>query len=199
MDIIGVMPLPPAMSTRWRAASEVAGGGVKAPEGPSSWRRSPSRARSFKWFDTTPPGTRFTVTATWSASRASLDAEYARRRISPPTGTRSVKNWPGAKRNGAPGRILEDERDRVRRLALDASYAYRAWREECGRSRGSGRVVRPMARVAAPPSRERRCALPSDTPRDHRRVATCLLQERDQRTGKTPTKRQPTAWSIRVK
>src|SRR5262249_4906784 len=74
----------------------------KLPDGPSTWRRSPSRTPSFTWFDTRPPATRLMVIVTRDGSAGSLDAEYARRTIAPSMGTSSVKHGPGANGTGGP-------------------------------------------------------------------------------------------------
>ena len=101
MDIIGVIPLPPARSARWRGALDAEG--PKLPDGPSTVSICPARAEATSFSLTLPPGMRFTLTRTRPpSSPGRLEAEYARRRSTPSTGTTNVKNCPGAKSIGLP-------------------------------------------------------------------------------------------------
>ena len=70
IEASGVMPLPPAISTRCRFASGF-GVTVKLPEGPSTSRTSPSATTSFKRFEARPPGIRLMVIVTSAAAPSS--------------------------------------------------------------------------------------------------------------------------------
>ena len=71
MDITGVMPLPPQKATIGRLASRT----QKVPEGRVTSERSPSATWSTSQLETTPPGTRLTVTASSSSVSGALDME----------------------------------------------------------------------------------------------------------------------------
>ena len=71
IDMIGVTPLPPQNATIGWSPSR----GQNTPAGGVTSRMSPSRTVSLSQLDTSPPGTRLTVTARSSSVSGALDIE----------------------------------------------------------------------------------------------------------------------------
>jgi hypothetical protein len=119
--MIGVMPLPPAIASTWRGA--VAAGSAKSPDGPSTPSVMPAAARSHRNVDIRPPATRFTVIVARLRSRASPDAEYARRTRSPSIVASIVKNCPGVNASSAPlgSRSVSDTASAVSRATVSTT------------------------------------------------------------------------------
>lgn len=71
MDIIGVMPLPAAIS-RKSPSSDL---GTNVPDGASTWMRIPACALSHSQFDAYPSAVRLTVTVSGSSVKGELHSE----------------------------------------------------------------------------------------------------------------------------
>src|SRR5688500_16202520 len=102
IDIIGVMPEPPANITRCRLFVESISV-VKCPVGAITCILLPGLMLSASQFDIFPASTRLTVTAGGSFRYGEEQSEYDRRISLPSTGAISVRNCPDLYSSGEAG------------------------------------------------------------------------------------------------
>ena len=88
----GVIPLPALKAT----TSPSPGPRQNTPAGRVASTTWPGASVSFIQFDTTPPGTRFTVTCSSESTAGDEDIEWHRRCGWSSTHTRKVRNWPAS-------------------------------------------------------------------------------------------------------